>query len=115
MSWNQPTLGEFSEVVTLFSPAPALPDGQGGLLPGAPVEVATVWAQVDPRSGQEILAGNGLVATQPMRFRLHYREDVDETWLLDWRGRRLQVSGPPVPEGQSRRQWLVVAAIGGPA
>jgi len=115
MSWTQPTLGDLSEPLTLLSPGVAIGDGQGGLIAGTPVEVATVWAQVDPRSGQEVLAGNGLVATMPIRFRMHYRSDVAETWVLEWRGQRLQVNAPPVPEGQSLRQWLIVTAIGGPA
>ncbi len=115
MSWMQPTIGDLSEELTLFSPAVPVDDGQGGLLPGEPVEVATVWAQADPRSGQEVLAGNGLIATTPFRFRIHYRTDVTANWLLEWRGRLLQITADPQPEGQSLRQWLVLSATGGPA
>jgi SPP1 family predicted phage head-tail adaptor len=110
-----PTLGDLSEPVTLYAPGVPTDDGQGGLIPGSPVEMATVYAQVDPRSGQEVLAGNGLVATTPFRFRLHYRTDVTADWLLAWRGRRLQITADPQPEGFSLRQWLVVSAMGGPA
>jgi len=115
MSWTTPTLGEFSERLTLLRPT-FTEDGVGGQLPGAPEVVAVEWAQVDPRSGQEVIAAGGLLATMPIRFRLHYREDVDETWVLEWRGRRLQVNAPPVPEGGQLRQWLVLSAVqGGPS
>jgi SPP1 family predicted phage head-tail adaptor len=115
MSWMQPTVGDFSEPLTLSRPGTAVEDGQGGLLPSVPMEVATVWAQVDPRSGQEVLAGNGLVATTPLRFRIHYRTDVTTDWLLTWRGRTFQITADPQMEGQSLRQYLILSAVGGPA
>jgi SPP1 family predicted phage head-tail adaptor len=115
MSWMRPTVGDLSEPVTLFSPAVPMDDGQGGQIPGTPVQVATIYAQVDPRSGQEVLAGNGLIATTPFRFRILYRTDVTSDWLLEWRGRTLQITADPQPEGFSLRQWLVISAMGGPA
>lgn len=112
MSWAHPVIGDLSEQLTLVRPT-SVDDGMGGQVPGEPEVVATVWAQMDPRSGYEVLAAGGIVATMPTRFRLRYRDDVDETWLLDWRGRRLQITAPPVPEGLLRREWIVLSAIAG--
>lgn len=110
----EPTLGDLSEQIALYQPT-STADGQGGQVPGAPLLIAMVWAQVDPRSGVEQLLGNGLVATTPFRFRIHYRTDVTSDWLLRWRDRWWQITADPQPEGLSLRQWLIVSAIGGPA
>jgi SPP1 family predicted phage head-tail adaptor len=90
-------------------------DGAGGQLPGTPIVVETVMAQLDPNSGREILTSGGVAATLPVRFRIAYREDVDATWAVEWRGQRFQLAGPPQPDGYAFRQWLVLTAeSGGP-
>lgn len=48
--------------------------------------LATVWAEVQPMSGNERLLANATYATAQMKIRIRYRADFDETAQIDWRG-----------------------------
>lgn len=67
--------------------------------------VADVWAWVRPSSGGESVASDTLVSTISYQVRVRYRDGVDTTWRLRWRGRVLNVVSV-VPSGLRMREWL---------
>jgi SPP1 family predicted phage head-tail adaptor len=80
-------------------------DGVGGLVPGAPVIVATVWAALDVQGGREFpeLAGRTVAEVDVVWTVRHRTDVVAKTMLVNHRGTRYDIEGVlPDPE----RVWL---------
>lgn len=59
------------------------------------VEQEEVWAEAEPITGREYFAAQQVEAAADIRFRLRYRDDVDSTWRVEWRGQRYDIAAPP--------------------
>ena len=77
------------------------------------VLVATVWARVEPVRGSEGATGPGRAAETATAFRMRFREGLDASHRLEWRGRQYDVV-ETIPAGHRLREWLDVSAIASP-
>lgn len=63
------------------------------------VELATVWAQVQALRGREFFAAAQTQQEHSVKVRIDYRDDVDLTMRLEWRGQGYDITGV-VPVGR---------------
>ena len=73
--------------------------------------VATVWAEVVPVRGAEFFAAAQTQASQTLKFRIWFREDVDATWRLIWQSRNHDIIAV-MPFGRSRERLELYATEG---
>ncbi len=88
----------------------AAPDGAGGLTdPWAnPTEVATVWAEITPLSGDERLRAMRLEDRVSHRIRMRYRADVTPAHRLRLGTRVFNMRA--VTNDGERDRWLTILA-----
>ena len=92
------------ERVTLQSPARAA-DGAGGA-DVSWTDVATVWAQVDERTGGERLTGERLAARAALTVTHRYRAGVTTEMRALWNGRVLNIRA--VRDKGGRKRFLTL-------
>jgi SPP1 family predicted phage head-tail adaptor len=68
-------------------------------------DVATVWAKAAPLRGREFSSAAETQSSAEVRFTVRFRDDVDETWRLMWRGKAYALVAPPINVGGTR-EWL---------
>lgn len=73
------------------------------------VRVTTVWAEVKPLRGGESTVAGGDRAVTTYQFRIRYRDALDETWRLEWRGQQYDIR-EVLPGGQRLREYLEIQA-----
>jgi SPP1 family predicted phage head-tail adaptor len=83
-------------------------DEAGGGYAETLVDVATVWAEVEPLQGDEQLQAMQTGMARPHRFTLRYREGVDGATELLHDGRRFNVRS--VTDTRAARRELVILA-----
>ena len=82
-------------------------DSEGNIIDGAEHTRATVWAKVLPIAAR---IGDGTQETENIvtyRVTIRYREDIEPTDEILWRGKRLALVAPPY-DVESRRIWTVL-------
>ncbi|MBI1261399.1 MAG: phage head closure protein [Rhizobiales bacterium] len=82
-------------------------DGAGGSNLGWS-DVATLWAAVTPRKGQERLIGERPEARQTWEVVMRWRNDVTSAHRLLWQSRVLTIESVVDPDG--RKRWLRIEA-----
>ncbi|WJM83217.1 phage head closure protein [Pectobacterium brasiliense] len=79
---------------------------------GQPIETwndgATVWAEVSPISGRELVASGAVSAEATIRVWMRFRRDVSAASRLlclngPFKGLTLDIIGPPIPDGKCTR------------
>ena len=50
------------------------------------VDVATVWARVEPLKGQERLVAGSVTQTHNLNVHIRHRADVEADWRVVWKG-----------------------------
>lgn len=101
-----PGAGALDRRITILRPGPAVDDGYQ-TLPGAPVELATVWASYRPVSDSERNRGNIDSVKVDARFTIRWRSDVTHDCAVLFGGLHFQVTR--VKE-IGRREWLEISA-----
>lgn len=99
--------GQLREHLTVLTPAPGVPDGQGGTRPGGPDAETTLYARVQALKGTTLLA-LGAVAGQQLytvTIRANGPVAVAVNTRLKWRGVTMTVTS--VAEGE-RRDYLTL-------
>ena len=101
--------GDLTERVIIQSLSTTL-DAGGGL--GTPVwsDVATVWANVKPLSGDEEIAAGQMESPFTHRVTIHYRTDVTAQHRLVWGSKVLNIRTPPHETDVGRRRTLQMMA-----
>lgn len=101
-----PRISDLRERVTIERPVESL-DSMGGR---ARIweHVATIHAAVTGRFGEERFARGIEAATINYRIIIRFRQDVDASCRILWRGKRLDVTAAYDAEG--RRCWLTIDA-----
>ena len=100
--------GQFDERVTLQSRSVVTDAfGQATI---TWVDVATVWAQVQQLRGREFFAAAQVQQEQTVKVRMHYRDGVQTTWRLVWRGIHHDITGV-IPVGH--RETLEIMCLAG--
>jgi len=81
--------GDFTDRVEIQQPTLAA-DGQGGRLTTWET-LATVWAQVEPLSGRELLMAQAAQSQVTYRVSMPHRPDVTPAMRLMWRTKTLEI------------------------
>lgn len=81
--------GDLRDRITIRRPAD-VPDGKGGYDQSWST-VATVWAEVKSINGREAVIGSVLQGVSHFQIRIRYREDIQVSDQVLWRGRELSV------------------------
>ena len=101
-------LNELKQRVIILRPT-VEEDEVGNLIEQGRSEVATVWAKVLPYAAKISDGYAEKVDEVNYRVVIHYREDIETTDLLQWRGKTLIISAPPYPMDGGRK-YLVMEA-----
>lgn len=89
--YRQPSSGDLNRRITLETLS-TTSDGSGGVI-STWNTLATVWAQVSPKSGTEKLHGDQLTPTITYDVTIRYRKDVDASMRVIYEGRTLRILG----------------------
>lgn len=99
-------IGNMRERITLQR-LERIPDGAGGSEETF-VDVATVWARVEPvKSAEQFMAG-GIQGIDDLLVHIRHRDDVNQLWRMIWRDRQLSITG--IRNLDERRQFLTIDA-----
>ena len=82
-------------------------DEDGNIIDGEEHTRATVWAKVLPvsaRIGENSRETENIVS---YRVTIRYREDIEPTDVIEWRGNRLELVSPAY-DVESRKIWTVM-------
>ena len=101
-------LSELKQRVKIFRPV-ATEDEVGNLIEQDRTEVATVWAMVLPYAAKISDGYAEKVDEVTYRIVIRYREDIQATDVLQWRGKTLLMSAPPYALNGGRK-YLVMEA-----
>lgn len=99
--------GELTQRITLQSRASAQ-DALGNAS-GAWSDVATVWARARPLRSRELFAAGQTENLTDVEFTIRWRDDVDSTWRVLWRGVAHDITGAPIDIDGGKR-WLELLA-----
>ena len=101
-------LNELKQRVIILRPT-VEEDEVGKLIEQGRSEVTTVWAKVLPYAAKISDGYAEKVDEVNYRVVIRYREDIETTDLLQWRGKTLIISAPPYPLDGGRK-YLVMEA-----
>lgn len=82
-------------------------DGAGGQIETWTPRVS-VWAEVKPVRGREIVSGERIVGAETYLVTMRYRSDIALSDRVVWRGRALNINS--VQDRDMRRKYLVIEA-----
>lgn len=100
MKW--PRLGGLRHRLQIEAAERGTADGGGATLTWQPV--ATVWAEIAPISGREVVVADGLSARVTHEVRLRYRADLAPEMRFTSAGRVLDIR--VVRDVDGRKRWL---------
>lgn len=81
-------------------------DGYGTI--EAPVDVATVFARIEPVKSQDEFIAGGIRATEAVNVHIRHRDDINTTWRFRWKDRTYHIDG--IRNLDERRQYLTLSA-----
>lgn len=85
-------IGNLRERVTLVREERGEPDGFGGYSYEY-VDVATIWARVEPVKADEQFIAGGIQSITDVLVHIRHRDDVEPTWRLNWQGKQFNITG----------------------
>jgi SPP1 family predicted phage head-tail adaptor len=86
-------------------------DGLGNST-GQWVDVADVWARVQPLRGKEFFAAGQMQSSAEVRIVIRWRDDVLPTWRVMWGDTPHEIVAPPANiDGQ--KHWLEIMCTSG--
>lgn len=101
--------GDMTQRVTIQRESDLTLDTRGQIV-SAPLNVATVWAQIRPLAGDELSQARALAMQASHEVTIRYSSDVAgiraDYWLI-WGAKRLDISGVVNPD--NRNEWLVLS------
>lgn len=77
------------------------------------VDVATVWAAVEPLSVREFISAQAGQSEISARITIRYRPGIDATMRVLHRDQIYNIKGPPLPDPRSGREYLTLAVAAG--
>jgi SPP1 family predicted phage head-tail adaptor len=86
------------------------PDGGGGYTE-TPVEIAEVWANVQPLDGREQLIAMQTGLQRPYRFTIRYLPDISSIHRVVYDGRTFDVKSVVDPEERHRELELLAEEV----
>lgn len=74
---------------------------------------ANVWAKIEPKSGREILAADGVAHRVSHRITIRWRPTVKAFMRVDFQGRKMNIVGI-IEEAENRRFTILDCEEGAP-
>ena len=71
------------------------------------VDIAKVWANVNESRGVEFIENNQVKAESTAKITIRYRNDINETMRILYRGREYLIIAPPVNVNQLDRELIL--------
>ncbi len=102
------SLSELRHRIKIVRPI-AEEDGAGNLIEQGRTGVATVWAKVLPYAAKISDGYAEKVDEVNYRVVIRYREDIETTDRLQWRGKTLIISAPPYPMDGGHKYLIMEA------
>lgn len=101
------TIGERNRKVVLRAPNLTGDEG-GGFSTGAPTDLATVWAQIQPLEGDEQLQAMQTGMQRPHRLTIEYRAGVTGITEIGYGARKFNVRSVTDPD-EKHRELVILA------
>ena len=101
-------LSELRQRVKILRPI-AEEDTVGNLIEQGRMEVATVWAKILPYAAKISDGYAEKVDEVNYRVVIRYRDDIEVTDIIEWRGKTLIMSAPPYPLDGGRKYLILEA------
>lgn len=98
--------GDLDQRVTIQAPADT-DDGYGGTIPGGWADVATVWAQVRDKGGNEAMEHMRATGRLTYEITIRRRDGITTAHRLVWGGRALNIRKVPPPQ---RGEYMTITA-----
>lgn len=98
--------GNLRHRVTIQQPGTTRDPNTGESIPGW-VDVATVWASVEPLSAREFIAASATQSKVSARIVMRHRADVTAGMRITHRGRLYNIEGD-LPDNESGLEWLTL-------
>lgn len=76
------------------------------------VDQASVWAHVAPQSGREYFAAQQVQSEVSTRITIRYRDDVDATCRIKYRGKTYNIEAVLPDDGSGRDHLTLMCAEG---
>lgn len=88
---------------------------EGGQSEPTPIEIAKLWACVEPTTSRELIQVRQVLPEATHRVTTHYRRDLAADCWIEHDGRRLAILGTPVnlQEDNTFLQFMCVEQTGG--
>jgi SPP1 family predicted phage head-tail adaptor len=83
-------------------------DSDTGEMEESWVELATVWGSFEPYSVKDYLAAGTMQEQTMARAVIRYRDDVSSNMRVLFRERVYNISGPPLPDPESGKEYLTL-------
>ena len=80
----------------------------GAMLPPTWELWNTLWASFEPLSVKDVLVAQAAGSEVEARCILRYRSDIDSTMQVEYRGRRYDIDGEPMPDKRSGREYMTL-------
>jgi SPP1 family predicted phage head-tail adaptor len=103
----RPRIGDMRERITLRG-RQLVDDGFGQV--ETFVDVATIWARVEPVKASEQVIGGGVQSINDVLVHIRHRDDIEPTWRIVWKGNEYGISG--LRNLDERGQFLTIDATG---
>lgn len=105
------TLGDLDQPIVI-SEEVRVADGQGGF-DVTWQTVCSPWASVEPAGASEQDRQGALRDVRGFDFRIHRRDGITAGMVIDWAGRRFNITG--VPQPPRRDPFMIISAEEGVA
>lgn len=99
-------IGKLRHRVTIQQPGTTRDPDTGESVPGW-VDVATVWASVEPLSAREFIAAGATQSSVSARIVMRHRDDVTAGMRISYRGKVYNIHAP-LPDPKSGRHYLTL-------
>lgn len=76
------------------------PDGYGGLEKSFTL-LGETWAEAKVLSGNEVFNAGAVLTTERVVFRIRYWEEVNNTCMVEWKGKRYNILHLVIEPGQT--------------
>lgn len=106
-------LGNYNTLISLRQPAQTR--NEMGEQVTTYTEVVRPYASIKPVGQVENVRNGGTVTATTCTIRIHYRDDVQSTWRITWRGKTLQIQSVVDVENQHRELEIIATETGGAA
>ncbi len=74
--------------------------------------VATVWAEVISQRGNEAFEAARLNARESIRVKMRYRDDVVNTWRMQWGGQNYNIINTDRSNRRNGELWVTGELVG---